>query len=73
MLGSPLGITALSIGFTLSVMGAASRALGSSRRVVCLSLSLATAGSYVLGILKKEELQKIEMERKKEKQREDQA
>lgn len=74
VLGSSVGIAALSIGFTLSAVGAASRGLGTSSRVACLSLGLATAGGYVLGILsKKEELQKLEMKRQKEKQKEDQA
>lgn len=68
VLGSSVGITALSAGFTLSAMGAASRGIGVSSRMACLSLCLVTTGSYVLGILsKKEELQKIEMEGQKEK------
>lgn len=74
VLGSSVGITTLTTGFTLSAIGAVSRGLGTSSRVACLSLGLATAGSCVLGILsKKEELQKIKLERQKEKQRGDQA
>lgn len=74
VLGTSLGMTAVSAGVVLGVVGTVNNTLGSSSRLACLFLGFAAAGGCALGLISKSE-QNMQEERKKQKegQRLDQA